>query len=345
MGQRLGGGNGRGGGGGVGQRIQRHLAQWRDVSRLRDLQTTLRAQGAWEQLQRLQELQDGGVSHSWLWHLDSRSGGVLSQEDYIINVQRRLGAVMVGDGTRCRRCGRLLDTRLEHAENCAQDEATRGHYACVGAVLDGVRCADGSACTEPKGLTTDGSRPADILTDAVAPGMLAAVDVCVASINASNAGSDAAAAAYRRKMRRYANQIEHLRKGGIQYRPMVWTAEGRPHPSTLRMLNQAADRAARKAQGGADPREYLRKWCHEIGIVLARRRAAMVRAILPRPVGLAACLSGGTDRVQASEEFRLGPLEGTPIGGDPSCLSHCERSRILEGLDLPSDPAGSAMAD
>ena len=68
-------------------------------------------------------------------------------------------------------------------------------------MLRGIKCADSSACTEPKGLTTDGSRPADILTDAVAPGMLAAVDVCVASINSSAAGKDAAVSAYSRKMR------------------------------------------------------------------------------------------------------------------------------------------------
>ena len=137
-----------------------------------------------------------GVSHSWLWHLDTRSGSVLSQEDYTLNIQRRLGAVMVGEDTKCARCGCSLDTRLEHSENCAQDQATRGHYACVEAVLRGIKCADSSACTEPKGLTTDGSRPADILTDAAAPGMLAAVDVCVASLYSSTAGKDAAVAAY-----------------------------------------------------------------------------------------------------------------------------------------------------
>ena len=242
---------------------------------------------------------------------------------------------MVGEDTRWRRCGQDLDARTEHSENCAQDQATRGHYLCVDAVLRGIRCADSSACTEPKGLTTDGSRPADILTDAVAPGMLAAVDICVASINSSAAGRDAAAAAYKRKRRRYADQIEHLRKGGIQYRPMIWTAEGRPHPQTLRMLSQAADRAARKAQGGADPREYLRKWCHEIGIALARRRAAMVRATLPAPIGLAAYLSGSADRARPTEEFRLGQLEGCPHGDSPTQASQHELSRILEDAGLP----------
>ena len=332
-------GGGEGFAGGTRQHVQRQLARWKDITRLRSLRETLRAQGAWEQLQRLEELRDKGVSHSWLWHLDSRTGSVLSEEDYIINVQRRLGAVMVGEDTTCRRCGQHLDTRVEHSENCAHDQATRGHYACVNAVLGGLRCADCAACTEPRGLTTDGSRPADILTDAVAPGMLAAVDICVASINSSAAGTDAAAAAYKRKMRRYASQIEHLRKGGIQYRPMIWTAEGRPHPQTMRMLSLAADRAARKAQGGADPREYLRKWCHEIGIALARRRAAMVRATLPGPVGLAAFLSGNADRERPSEEFKLGQLEGCSSVCDPAQATQPELSRILEDAGMELVPA------
>ena len=96
----------------------------------------------------------------------------------------------------CRICDAPSDPKAEHCETCATAEATRGHYACVRAFMDGLRPADSEATTEPRGLTDNLSRPADILTNAVAPGRSTALDVMVTSPNRASACGDAAQAAF-----------------------------------------------------------------------------------------------------------------------------------------------------
>jgi hypothetical protein len=99
----------------------------------------------------------------------------------------------------------------------------------VRAVVAGLRLADAGVVTEPQGLTSTQDRPADILTNATVPGRSAALDVYIASPNAASARGDAAQAAFARKLRRYRNAIPELAAAGIVYRPLVWTADGRPH--------------------------------------------------------------------------------------------------------------------
>jgi hypothetical protein len=188
-------------------------------------------------------------SHRWLWHLNSSSGGVLTQCDYILNVQKRLGARILEAEVACSICGAGLDPNLEHSEVCATAEATKGHYACVRVLVDGLKVADAGVTTEPRGLTSTQARPADILTNAAVPGRCAALDVCVASPNAAAARGDAAEAAFQRKLKHYAEDIPELHRAGIAFRPMVWTADGRPHPAVTRTLRFAAERAARKGNG------------------------------------------------------------------------------------------------
>ena len=93
-----------------------------------------------------------------------REGSVLTMHDYVTTiVQKRLGnRVWVGGG-QCRCCGSFLDPQLEHAETCSTAEATRGHYACVHAVVCGVKLADPGITTEPRGPTASQSRVADVL--------------------------------------------------------------------------------------------------------------------------------------------------------------------------------------
>jgi hypothetical protein len=178
--------------------VQRELARLQDCTRLRALEATLTRQGNWPQLDRLKELRHPEVSHKWLWHLDPSGGTVMSQADYIVNVQKRLGARVQEGGAQCRLCGVLLDPQLEHAEVCAIGEATRGHYACVRTLVDGFRLSDPTVTTEARGLTSTQARQADILTTAAVPGRSAALDVCVAFPNAAAAQGDAAEAAFRR---------------------------------------------------------------------------------------------------------------------------------------------------
>ena len=133
--------------------VQKELTKLVDCTQLRSFEATLRRQGNWDQLERLQELRHPGVSHRWLWHLDARSGAVLAEADYVLSVQKRLGARVYEGCSCCRVCGSLLDPQLEHSETCATAAATRGHYACVRALVEGFRLADPGVSTEPRGLT------------------------------------------------------------------------------------------------------------------------------------------------------------------------------------------------
>ena len=116
---------------------------------------------------------------------------------------------------------------------CSTTEATRGHHARVHAVLGCSRLADPGTTTEPRGLTETQSRPADIFTTAVVSQHNAALHVCVASSNAVAAGGDAEPCTTGGKYQTY----DHV------YRPLVWAADGRPHPVT-RTLQYAADIAS-----------------------------------------------------------------------------------------------------
>ena len=277
--------------------LQKELTRLQDCTRLGRLEETLRLQANWEQLERLRDLRHQGVSHQWLWHLDSSRGSVLNAADFVVNVQKRLGArIYCGSGC-CRLCGGHLDPHLEHSETCATAEATRGHYACVRALVDGLRLADPSVSTEARGLTSTTARPADILTTAAVPGRSAALDVCIASSSAAIARGDAAEAAFKRKLRHYRALIPELAAAGVVYRPLVWTADGRPHPAVSRTLGYAAQLAASKAGRSETPKAFVRRWQHEVQIAILRRRAAMARAVLPAaPGNLAWLLTGKIDQ-------------------------------------------------
>ena len=125
-------------------------------------------------------------------------------------------------------------------------------------------------------------RSADILTLAAVPGRRVALDVCVASPNPAAAGGDAADVAFKRKLRHYAAILPELQRAGITFRPLIWTADGRPHPATTRTLKYAAERASYKGGRATSAAEYHRRWSHEVQIAILRRRAAMVRAGLPK---------------------------------------------------------------
>ena len=236
-------------------------------------------------------------------------GGVLTGTDFVINIQKRMGNRVHDGDAACRLCGSHLDPQLEHSETCSTAEATRGHYACVRALVDGLRLADPAITTEPRGLTTSTSRPADIFTTAAVPGRGAALDVCVASPNAAAAMGDAAAAAFRRKLHRYRREISELAAANITFRPLVWTADGRPHPAVTRTLQFAAQIAVTRNGQQTSAAALVGRWKHEIQIAILRRRAAMTRAVLPRSSAKQLwLLSGQPDRAEGEAE-RAVPLE------------------------------------
>ena len=147
-----------------------------------------------------------------------------------------------------------------------------------------MKLAELGTTTEPRGLTASQSMPADIFTTAAVPGRTAALDVCVASSTAPAARGDAEQAAFDRKRTHHRNEIGELRHQNTHYRPLVWTADGRPHPAVTRTLQCAADIASSRNGQHQSAKSLHRRWKHEIQIALLQRRAAMARALLQNPL-------------------------------------------------------------
>ena len=81
-------------------------------------------------------------------------------------------------------------------------------------------------------------------------------------------------------MNRYSNIVPALRRAGVIFQPLVWTAEGHPHPATVRVLETAL-RMVKTCRGAETAAELRDRWRHEITVAIQRRKAAMIRAALP----------------------------------------------------------------
>ena len=122
---------------------------------------------------------------------------------------------------------------------------------------------------------------------------------------------DAAQAAFNREISHYRREIPDLRAQGILYRPLVWTADGRP-PEPCN-TQQTLQRAATVSKGQPNPSSTDG---NEIQIALLRRRAAMSRAGLPHTSARAEWLLGFTIDLVASHWIRAHPLDGDDEDGD-----------------------------
>ena len=122
-----------------GPQLQAQLSRLTDLSRLRRLKDTLLSKGAWQQVIRIEDLCHAQVCHKWPYQLDACAGSVFTPHDYITNVQKRLGNRVLVGGGQCRCCGFFLDPQLEHAETSSNAEAMWEHYACVHAVVCGMK--------------------------------------------------------------------------------------------------------------------------------------------------------------------------------------------------------------
>ena len=122
-----------------------------------------------------------------------------------------------------------------------------------------------------------------------------------------HAGTDACATAHRRKMNRYRHILPALRRAGVIFQPLVWSAEGRPHPATVRVMESALRmvRTRKGAEAAADLRD---RWRHEITIAILRRRAAMSRSVVPRRTTWEEwMLAGITEQPPTDEDRRSEP--------------------------------------
>ena len=86
----------------------------------------------------------------------------------------------------------------------------------------------------------------------------------MASSIAAAARGDAAWAAFERKLTHYRNELGELRQQIIHHRPLVWTADGRPHPAVTRTLQYAADIASSRNGPHLSAKSLHHRWKHEI---------------------------------------------------------------------------------
>lgn len=127
-----------------------------------------------------------------------------------------------------------------------------------------LNIADPGAVTRVAGLTRTLARPADIFIDEATAGCQAALDVSVPSPAVATAGPDAVLKRHNKKADKYAPDREILREANIGYMPIVWSADGRPHPAVQRAMRFTAERAERIVIGGTPGgvTNRLRRWKH-----------------------------------------------------------------------------------
>ena len=223
---------------------------------MRRRKDTLLAKGAWQHAARILDLCNTHVSHKWLFHLDTFSERVLALHDVVVNVQA-IGATQAD----------VVGVKQSWARSWNSEKLR---------YCGSHTCHNGTA-----GLTETTSRPADVFTTAAVLGRGAALDVCVASSNAAAARGDAAQAAFDRKTSHSRRTLHVLRVQGVVYRPLVWTANGRPHPAVTRTVQYAPDIVACRNGHKMSAKAFQHGWTNEVPIALLRRRAAMTRAVLP----------------------------------------------------------------
>ena len=179
----------------------------------------------------------------------------------------------------CAQCGKkMLNRGGAHAFCCAKGESTKGHYAVVRKIFDVVKQVDAGAETEAAGLINSAPilRPADILSTAVSD-CAAALDLGIASPDAAHAGTDCTETMWRAKKSKYAPYEAELSRQNIQYRPIIFSAYGRPHPDAQKFLSTLSRRLARRRcfASAASIRRQLEK---NIAVEIWRRAARMVAA-------------------------------------------------------------------
>ena len=202
---------------------------------------------------------------------------MLDAIDHTEATRVRLGVAGPTDPIPCRRCGNgILGTNGAHALCCAKGEITRGHNKVAKVIHDiAAACDPATELEAPNLIPGTRLRPADILTTALGDGTTA-LDIGICSPDATDAGNDCVDAMYKRKLEYYAPHTDVLARQNITYLPLIWSAHGRPHPTTTATLRTLSKRLSRRRGGGACEWRYQRLRA-AIGVELARRAAACVR--------------------------------------------------------------------
>ena len=182
-----------------------------------------------------------------MWALSKAKGPVLTAAEYAEAVRIRLGIAGPSEPVPCHLCCEaILDSAGAHVHCCPHAESTRGHN-CVVRLLHttALQIDPNTELEAPRLIPATDLRPADALTGALGVGLLA-IDVGIATPDASNAGDDGTAAMYARKVDNYAHNAAVLDQQNTTYQLMVWSAIGRPHPRPTAILCTLATRFARR---------------------------------------------------------------------------------------------------
>ena len=267
------------------RKLQRGLCRLTDEQQVYALAVGLRSADRRSAQRRIHELRDPTVSVDWMWQLSRAHGSCLEGEDYALAVRMRLGAGGVDSDALCGCCGAAyLGGDAGHCLCCAPAESTRGHNAVRNELLEFACQADATSEIETPGLIAAalGLRPADVLTSVAVVGLAScALDLRAAAPDAAGAGTDCAVTMHTKKTREYQAHLDAMARDGISYVPMVWSAWGREHPETTRVLELIAKRAARR-RGQAEHRQILRRARARIGRAVVQWAVAMHKACQPR---------------------------------------------------------------
>ena len=258
--------------------IQREIITRIDDQRAAHLLRSLSTQGQASDSRRITDLSHPDTDHTWLWALNQHKGPVLDAVDHVEAVRLRLGIAGPTDPIPCRLCGKdVVSTNGAHALCCSKAEITRGHNRVAKYLHDNAAVCDPNTEMEAIDLIPGTRlRPADVLTGALGNGRTA-LDVGIASPDATDAGTDCVETMRRRKIEYYRPYTDRLERQNISYCPLVWSAYGRPHAETTTTLRTLSTRIMRRRGGGSSEWRYLRMRS-AIGVELMRRAAACVRA-------------------------------------------------------------------
>ena len=108
----------------------------------------------------------------------------------------------------------------------------------------------------------------------------------------------------RRKVARIAPFASELEAGGIEYRPIVFSCYGRPHPDAQRLVQSLARRLARRR--GTEAHIEERRLAARIGLQIWRRAARMLRHCLPETAELEAELERDAAPIEPAVQWRVG---------------------------------------
>ena len=252
---------------------QRKLHKMIDAAKADELTEKFRLAGQEFDVKRMEDLGHADTDHTWMWSLRQSKQENLPTEEFVTCMRLRLGVPLMEDDRTCVYCNDVvMDMHGHHCHVCAGAESTRGHTAVKDVVLDLAIKADPAAESEPVFLISSrpGLCPADIPSAGAVQGTLVALDVGVTAPSLADGNTDCTAHYRQAKLDKYRRYLPELEAQGVQYRPIIWSSWGRPHPDSTASLKALAARAARR-RGLTSGRDIHKQTAAKVGLAIQRR--------------------------------------------------------------------------